>query len=105
VSQTLKKPLSLELDPVLHQPVRLGIASILAARGETAFGELRDALETTDGNLAAHLKHLEEAGYLAVVKRFENRRPLTTYALGQKGRAAFRSYLAHLEKVIKEAKK
>jgi DNA-binding MarR family transcriptional regulator len=105
VSHALKRPASLELDPVLHQQVRLAIASILAARGETTFAELKEALATTDGNLSAHLRQLEEAGYLSVNKLFENRRPLTCLSLTAPGRAAFARYLKHLEAVIKEAKR
>lgn len=100
-----RRPASLDLDPVLHQQVRLAIASVLAARGETAFGELRDALATTDGNLAAHLRALEEAGYVTGEKRFEGRRPLTTYALSAAGRAAFGRYIRTLEGVIREARR
>jgi DNA-binding PadR family transcriptional regulator len=100
-----KRPASLDLDATLHQPMRLGIASILAGRGETAFNELRDALETTDGNLATHLRTLEDAGYVAVDKRFEGRKPLSTYTLTEAGRAAFARYLKSLEQVIKEARR
>ncbi len=96
---------ALELDPVLHQQARLAIASILAARGETAFGELKEQLELSDGNLATHLKHLDEAKYLVVEKRFEGRRPLTTYELSAAGRAAFSRYLRALESIVKEARR
>ena len=105
MTEAARKPAALALDPVLHQPVRLGIASILAARGETSFNELREALEASDGNLATHLRNLEEARYVAVEKRFDKRRPLSTYTLTAAGRAAFKTYLVHLEKVIKEAKR
>lgn len=103
--KTAKKPASLALDSVLHQQVRLGIASVLAARGETSFHELREVMATTDGNLATHLRMLEDARYLAIAKGRDGRKPVTTYALSPTGRAAFGRYLRALEAVIKEAKR
>jgi DNA-binding transcriptional ArsR family regulator len=105
VKTAQKKPASLALDPVLHQQVRLAIASVLAARGETTFNELRDALATSDGNLSTHLRHLEEARYLAIARDFDGRKPLTTYGLSPVGRAAFARYIRALEAVIKEARR
>jgi DNA-binding HxlR family transcriptional regulator len=89
----------------MHQQVRTAIVSLLAARGETAFGELREALDATDGNLATHLRHLEDAAYIRVEKRFVARKPQTTYELTTSGRSAFERYLRDLERVIREARR
>ncbi len=66
-----------DLDPVVHQRVRLGILSALAAGGTTAFTDLKTVLDLTDGNLSVHARKLEEAGYLTVTKTFADRTPLT----------------------------
>lgn len=90
-----------DLDRTIHEPARLGIVSVLAARREAAFGELRDLLGMTDGNLSVHLKTLEGAGYVAVAKSFVARRPRTTVRLTKKGLAAFDKYVDALETVVR----
>ena len=71
----------LRLDRVIHEKGRLPIVSLLAASPELSFTELRDTLKMTDDNLSVHLKTLQEAGYVAVTKLYQNRRPLTTCSL------------------------
>ena len=88
------------IDPVIHERVRLAIVSALAVAPEMSFSELRDTLGLTDGNLSAHSRTLEDAGYLKIKKAFEGRRPRTTMQLTRKGRNAFRRYLDTLEKII-----
>ena len=68
----------LQLDRVIHEKGRLAIMSMLAASPELSFTELRDMLTMTDGNLTTHIRALQEAGYVAVAKSYQNRRPLTT---------------------------
>jgi len=85
------------LDPVIHSQVRLAVISILASAERADFNFLKKAAETTDGNLSTHLARLEEAGYIAIEKSFQRKRPLTTCVLTEKGRAAFRDYLEALE--------
>jgi len=65
----------LQLDRVIHEKGRLGIMSMLAATPEISFTELRDMLEMTDGNLTTHVRTLQEAGYVAIAKSFQNNRP------------------------------
>ena len=91
-----------ELDPVLHERGRLAIVSVLAAAHRLTFTELRDTLEMTDGNLSVHLQKLEEKGYVAIVKQFVGRRPLTTCRLTKAGQQAFARYLNHLEALVKQ---
>ncbi len=92
------------LEETLHAKARLGIMTLLAARGALDFQTLKGQLGLTDGNLGAHLRVLEEARYVTVRKSFVDRRPRTTYDMTAKGRAAFRDYLDGLEEVIREAR-
>ncbi len=78
--------------------------SLLAATADQSFTELRETLQMTDGNLMAHLRTLQEAGYVAVTKRFEDRKPLSTYSLTQRGGKAFAGYIEILGEIVKEAK-
>lgn len=91
----------LDLDSLIHERVRLGIVSALAVNGSLPFTELRDLLNTTDGNLSAHARKLEEAGYLACTKSFEDRVPRTEYELTARGRREFEAYLDHMEALIR----
>lgn len=95
----------LQLDRVIHEKGRLAIMSMLAPTPQLAFTELRDTLNLTDGNLTAHIRTLHEAGYVAVTKVFQGSRPLTTFALTDKGRAAFAAYIDLLEQVVQQAKR
>lgn len=94
----------LQLDRVIHEKGRLPIVSLLAATAELSFTEIRDTLKMTDGNLSVHLRILQEAGYVAVTKSYQNRRPLTTCALTAAGRESFRHYVDLLEAIVRQAK-
>jgi len=88
------------LDRLLHDPMRLGIASALAAGGEMSFTDLKAALNATDGNLSVHARKLEDAGYVACTKGFEGRTPRTEFKLTPAGRRAFEKYLDHMDALI-----
>ncbi len=90
-----------ELDGLIHERVRLGIVSALAVNDRLAFTELRKILDTTDGNLSAHARKLEDSGYIACRKSFLGRVPRTEYALTDLGRARLTDYLAHMEALIR----
>ncbi|HET9948055.1 MAG TPA: transcriptional regulator [Longimicrobiales bacterium] len=90
----------LELDQLIHERVRLGIVSALAVNGSLTFTDLRDLLGTTDGNLSAHARRLEDAGYVVCRKSFDGRTPKTEYALTQRGRRELDAYLDHMEAII-----
>ena len=94
----------LQLDRVIHEKGRLAIMSMLAAAPELSFTELRDALGMTDGNLTTHIRALQEEGYLAVAKSYQNRRPLTTCSLTPPGRKAFAGYINLLEQIVRQNK-
>ncbi|HEX6588689.1 MAG TPA: transcriptional regulator [Longimicrobiales bacterium] len=89
------------LDRLVHDRVRLGILSALAVSDGLGFTELRTVLETTDGNLSAHARKLEEAGYITVVKTFRERTPHTEFALTAAGRKALERYLDHMESLVR----
>jgi DNA-binding MarR family transcriptional regulator len=95
----------LQLDRVIHEKGRLAIMSMLAASPELSFTELRDALSMTDGNVTTHIRTLQEAGYVAVAKSYQNKRPLTTVSLTTVGRKAFTGYVDLLEKIVQQTKK
>jgi len=92
-------------DRLVYERVRLGIMSALAVREELSFSELKALFEVSDGNLSAHARKLEEAGYLTCTKSFEARRPKSLYRLTAVGRAAFNRYLDHVEAVIKATRR
>ena len=89
-----------ELDPLIHERLRLGILSALVVQEEPTFTELRDLLGTTDGNLSVQARRLELAGYLICNKKFEGRKPKSTYRLSQAGRIALEEYLEILSDLI-----
>lgn len=93
-----------ELDKVIHERMRLGIISALAANETLSFTDLKNLLNTTDGNISVHARKLEEAGYLTCEKSFKGRVPLTEYRITPEGRIALERYLNHMEALIKAMK-
>jgi len=91
-----------QLDDIIHSRIRLAVIAVLVAVDEAEFVFLKDKVNATDGNLSTHLKKLEESGYVAVSKSFENRKPVSRYMLTQKGKNAFKIYIERLEKLIKK---
>ena len=89
-----------DIDAVIHERVRLAIVAALAVSPQLSFNELKATLGLTDGNLSAHSRTLEEAGYIVVEKSFRGRRPYTAMRLTAKGRKAFARYLAMLRQII-----
>jgi DNA-binding HxlR family transcriptional regulator len=90
-----------QLDRLIHEKLRLGIVSALAATPSLTFRELKDLLDTTDGNLCVHARKLEDAGYIACAKSFEGRVPKTEYTLTELGRESLEHYLGHMEALVK----
>jgi len=91
-----------DIDMVIHERARLAIVSALAVAPELSFNELKDMLSLTDGNLSAHSRTLDEAGYIVIEKTFQGRRPHTTMRLSPKGRKAFERYLGTLRQIIEK---
>jgi DNA-binding MarR family transcriptional regulator len=98
-------PSPTELDRLLHDHMRLGIVSALAAADGLSFTDLRAALGATDGNLSVHARKLEDAGYVSCAKSFAGRTPRTDYKLTAAGRRAFEKYLDHMDAIIKANRK
>lgn len=88
------------IDEVIHGRMRLGIMVYLADVETADFTELKTVLEATQGNLSVHLKKLEEAGYIAIAKSFQNNKPLTRVSITDDGRTAFAAYLEALGGLI-----
>jgi DNA-binding transcriptional ArsR family regulator len=89
------------LDRLIHEKLRLGIVSALAATPSLTFRELKELLETSDGNLSVHARKLEDAGYVDCEKSFQGRVPKTEFKLTAKGRAALELYLNHMEALVR----
>ncbi len=89
-----------DFDRLVYQRVRLGIMSALAVNRSLSFSELKDLLQTSDGNLSVHARKLEDADYVACKKSFQARFPKTEYRLMPRGRRALERYLDHMEALI-----
>ena len=92
------------LNKVFDSRIRLGIMSALMVNAEINFNELKELLNITDGNLASHLKTLEENSCIKVQKGFIGRKTNTTYSITKSGEKAFRTHLTALEKMIGSVK-
>ncbi len=92
------------LDEVIHGRVRLGVIAYLSSRDFADFNDLKARLKVTDGNLSAHLRKLEEAGYIAIDKSFVDRKSLTRASLTPAGRTAFVAYLDAISRLVDEAR-
>ena len=92
------------LDRLLHDRMRLGIVSALAAADDMSFSDLKSALNATDGNLSVHARKLEDAGYVSCEKTFSGRTPRTAYTLTASGRRALEKYLDHMDAIIRAAR-
>ena len=94
----------MELDAILHQPLRTQIVAFLAGRGSATFTELRNTIGASDGNLESHLKKLISADYLTTQKdmnnKVNNNRPQTIYTLTDIGHAALKQYLSNLTHLL-----
>ncbi len=91
-------------DKAFENVVRLRIMSILMVNEQYDFNSFKEILEVTDGNLASHLRNLENAMYIKVEKTFVGRKPLTNYSATEEGKNAFQAHLEFLENLIKENK-
>jgi DNA-binding HxlR family transcriptional regulator len=89
-----------ELNPVIHGKLRLALLSLLVGVEEAEFTWLRSKTGSTDGNLGAQLAKLEEAGYVAVEKKFVQRKPQTLYRVTETGRQAFIEYVQALKQML-----
>lgn len=100
----MKNPFE-NFDKVLEHRMRLQIMGVLAANESFDFNTLKELLQTTDGNLATHIKALEKEKYIIVQKTFVERKPNTRYKISERGRSAFKKHLDAMEEVIKTQRK
>jgi DNA-binding HxlR family transcriptional regulator len=91
-------------DKAFENVIRLRIMSILMVNEQFDFNSFKELLEVTDGNLASHLKNLENSEYIMVEKSFQGRKPLTNYSATNAGKEAFKLHLEFLENLINENK-
>ena len=91
-----------KFNKVFESKIRLGLMSVLVVNDAVSFNELKELLQLTDGNLASHLRALEEIEYISIQKQFMGRKPLTTYSATEKGSEAFNEHLHVLEKMIRQ---
>ncbi len=99
----MKNPIE-NLNKVFDSRIRLGIMSALLVNADVSFNDLKELIEVTDGNLASHLKTLEEAVYVKVTKGFVGRKTNTTYTVTRAGEKAFKQHLLALEQMIRKIK-
>ncbi|MDB5123313.1 MAG: transcriptional regulator [Mucilaginibacter sp.] len=93
-----------KLDKAFENRLRLQVMSVLMVNDRYDFNSLKELLDTTDGNLASHLKALEKEEYIMVHKSFIGRKPNTNYQATEKGKIAFKHHLDALEQLIKQQK-
>jgi DNA-binding MarR family transcriptional regulator len=96
----MKNPIE-NLNKIFDSRIRLGIMSALMVNAEVNFNELKELIQVTDGNLASHIKTLEDSGYIKVQKGFIGRKTNTTYSVTKAGEKAFKVHLEALEQMIK----
>lgn len=95
-------PVNIEnLNKIFDSRIRLGIMSALMVNTDVSYNELKELLQVTDGNLASHMKGLEENGFVKVQKGFIGRKTSTIYSVTKAGEKAFRQHLDALEQMIK----
>lgn len=99
----MKNPIE-QLSKIFDSRIRLGIMSALIVNESISFNELKELIEVTDGNLATHLKTLEDNQFIKVEKGFLGRKTNTTYSITKSGQKAFKLHLDALEKLIKSVK-
>lgn len=100
----MKNPIE-QLKKVFDSRVRLGVMSALMVNDQVSFNELKELIQVTDGNLASHLKALEENGFIKVNKGFVGRKTNTTYGVTKAGEKAFRLHIDALEQMIRQVGK
>ena len=96
----MKNPIE-NLNKIFDSRIRLGIMSALMVNATVSYNEIKELIQVTDGNLASHMKTLEDNGYIKVQKGFIGRKTNTTYSVSKAGEKAFKLHLDALEQMIK----
>ncbi len=96
----MSKYVTNELDAIIHGKIRLGIMAYLSSVGSASFVDLREKIQSSDGNLSANLSKLEQAKYIKINKKFAGKKPLTIISLTKKGRNAWIEYLSKMQALL-----
>lgn len=96
------KDLFQQLNKAFDNKIRLGVMSVISVNRSASFNELKELMGVTDGNLASHMKKLEELKYITVHKSFFGRKPNTVYEITDEGKAAFEVHIKALEAILKQ---
>lgn len=96
------KELLQQLNKAFDNKIRLGVMSVISVNRSATFNDLKELLDLTDGNLASHIKKLEELGYISVHKSFFERKPNTVYQITEEGKTAFEQHLKALEAILNQ---
>jgi DNA-binding transcriptional ArsR family regulator len=89
-----------DLDPILHSQLRLAVVSLLISVKEAEFTFLKEKTNATAGNLSVQIQKLKDAGYIDVVKRFNNNYPQTMCKITPQGVSAFEQYVKNLQSYL-----
>ena len=90
----------IEIDKVIHQPVRTKIVALLSSQKKCDFNEIKKTLSLTDGHMSTHMQALLKAEYVCVEKAFVDNKPRSTYSLTAKGKSAFKKYIKQLRALV-----
>ena len=91
---------NIELNKVLHQPIRTKIIAYLLDRGESDYSSLKSDLDLTDGHMSTHIKELLKNKYITMKKAFVENKPKTFYKISNNGKKEFKIYIENLKKII-----
>ena len=94
-----------KLDKAFENRVRLGVMSVLIGSGQSDFNTIKSMLKVSDGNLASHIKALEELGYIETIKQFIGRKPNTSYIATESGEKAFKNHINALSELLNKLQK
>ena len=92
-----------DINKTFDHRIRLGIMSVLMVNDTVDFNRLKELLDVTDGNLASHIKALEQSEYIDIKKQFIGKKPNTRYLATKDGKKAFREHIEALEKLIQKS--
>ena len=94
----------MDKDTLLFNKYRLSIMVLLSKKKKLSYNEIKSFVKTSDGNLATHLRKLEDANFISVTKTFEGRKPKTYYSITEEGEMALKEFMDNIENMLKNFK-
>ncbi len=91
-----------QLDDIIHSRIRLAIMALLVSVESANFVYIREMVKASDGNLSVHIRKLEDMKYVSSIKKFVDRKPVTTFKISELGRRAFEEYVNRLSRLINQ---